>query len=126
MTGSPTRSRISLASGPVSPRRDRARFAHLLPCTQRNQFNIVHDDVAIQVRHQLLELIGRNLQLQPGLSGKRRSRQGVGLARDRTTGFLPQRRKLFAFPPHRQVALDASLRIQHQVPCPGIGKQVVH
>ncbi len=51
---------------PRKPHRsDRARFAHLLPSAQRNQFHIVHDDEVIKVRHQLLKLIGRNLQFQP-------------------------------------------------------------
>jgi hypothetical protein len=93
---------------------------------QRNKFHIVHDNEVVQVRHQLLELIGRNLQLQPGLPGKRRSGKRVGFARARIRNIPAERRKLFVFAPHRQVALNASLRVEHQVPRPGVRKQVVH
>jgi hypothetical protein len=50
----------------------------------------------VQVAQQPVVLIGRNLQFQ-----------------------------LFSFAPDSEVALNAALRIQHQVPCAGIGSKVV-
>jgi hypothetical protein len=99
---------------------------------QRNQLHIVHHNELIEVRQQLVHLVGRNLKLQSRFPGKGRAQQLVFLMISAAIRLLrrvhrgaPLRRLLFARPPNRQVALDVSLRIQHQVPGPSVGKKIV-
>jgi hypothetical protein len=78
----------------------------------------------IQMRQQRLVLIGGDHQLELGFAGEGSAQHWVG-AFCSGVGIAVQRRLLFGSAPDGQVALDASLRIQHQVPCAGVGKQIV-
>jgi len=114
----PTRSSTSPACGL------RTGFAHLF-FAERNQFHIVHNDELVQMGQQLLKLICGNLQLELGFAGEWGSQQRVATDGRRGGGAAPLRRSFLSAAPHREIALDVTLRIEQQVPRAGVGKEIV-
>ena len=93
---------------------------------ERHQLHIVHDDELVEVRQQLLELPCFNYQLQARLPGKGGAEHGIVLFSGVRIRRSSLGRLLLIVAPHGKVALDATLGVQHQVPCAGVWKQIVY